>query len=609
MEQQMNETRAIITGENTAKNNKGVSPIVGYIGVGISILNIILGIAGFTLIGYMKKTMAVNLAIMFVLLIGLFTGLLIGVILLVKCPKKGKGLFAVIATGVMLLFFAVDGTFLIRDMAYGTEKEGYFSLGNYPVAKPESNLTQADIQSDTVIWINATYAIHTYDDERDYRFIGGTNPDMDTRDQLANMLETSWGVTDRTSALACVERLMNKGHHSKYLTYEKQLKRWEALDKTEWECKEILWEHNIEEEEFNKYVAAYRIHNTYPENNILAWDYCRAIQMMGFYYVMDYVTLEECMDTSLRIAKELQTQYDSWEDMAGSYLLGYEFWKGEDAKEYDFDAMMRREAYQDIINNEPYIYGLDWNYPLVDTWSQAVHDESKEDVYNVVCADYEEYVKSVGGQFQFYLVKADEDSDEDGNLLKEDSDSSEKVAIIDDQYVEEQVERMNGNEKSVVIAGVKIDLDMQFKDFKDDVDYRRLHEGEDPSYYEIIYISDGKSKDNIEITLYKKNDENDKLEDMYIYEIEIDEALDFYSEPTENRSVLYNGIYTGSTEEELLETYEKEGKQLECDKQETYTSYEYNAGQYRYVYLTWSDEGSPETRKINVIYIYNEEVE
>lgn len=189
------------------------------IGIGAAMFNVIAGCVGFAFISFAELSMWLNYAVMAVLWIGLFAGLFFGIRLLVLDKQKASGVTAVILTGIMLLLFAVDNVIILREQIgdWDGDESSFAVESDFPSEKPISDLNQADIQSDTVIWINAIYAIPTYADSRDYRFIGGTMPDIEDASDLELMLESGWGVTDRKSALRCVEKLIQKGHQSSYM--------------------------------------------------------------------------------------------------------------------------------------------------------------------------------------------------------------------------------------------------------------------------------------------------------------------------------------------------------------------------------------------------------
>ena len=77
-----------------------------------------------------------------------------------------------------------------------------------------------------------------------------------------------------------------------------------------------------------------------------AWDYCRALQVLGYYYVAGYYTEEETLDASLEVAKTLQGMYGSWDECMESYLAGYQYWQEDDGQDPDSATAARRKIYE-----------------------------------------------------------------------------------------------------------------------------------------------------------------------------------------------------------------------------------------------------------------------
>ena len=127
-------------------------------------------------------------------------------------------------------------------------------------------------ENQTVQWFNATYAILTKSNGQNIRAVGGFLPaegvegnppdsaafDEERKQDIRNMLVTSWGVYDRASADAVLEALIQSGNETGS-----------------------------------------------------AWDYSRAMSNLGFYYWADYYTIGETLDKSLEVAKIIQTRYQS----------------------------------------------------------------------------------------------------------------------------------------------------------------------------------------------------------------------------------------------------------------------------------------------------------
>lgn len=73
-------------------------------------------------------------------------------------------------------------------------------IAQLPEEKPESSLRQADVECDTLQWLNATYAMFVHSTGCDYHLIAGYSDESDEgKDYIKNGLESSWGITDRQS--------------------------------------------------------------------------------------------------------------------------------------------------------------------------------------------------------------------------------------------------------------------------------------------------------------------------------------------------------------------------------------------------------------------------
>lgn len=572
--------------EQQPAEEKTGKPGIGMADIWLGIFNIVIGAIAFWVIGFQDQSMTVNLVIFAIVQLGLLAGFVVGIILLSAGTKRGKGLFTLITAGVMFLFTIVDGLFMFWNVVEKTEGKNKDESEIYTVEKPESDLNQADIQSDTVIWINAVYAIPTYADSRDYRFIGGTNPENANYDNLSSMLESAWGVTDRISALECVNRLLERGHQAKYQEYLQELERQGLSDMEEDDLRRELEQSDLEEKTRNQYIIAYRIAKEQPENGILAWDYCRAVQQLGYYYVMDYITLEECMEKSLDLAKEIQAAYSSWEDMANSYLLGYEFWSGQEASDWSTEAYERKSEYEDIMKYDAYIFAMDWNYALEDTWSGAKHTVSEEDVCNVVEEAYAGYVERMGYEIEtdhWLLGKEDVWDEAEDDLGEEDIPVKETGAPSED-FVEEQTAALNNNLKAFVAAGVPMEIGMSFGEIMDKVEYKRLvSPNEKIVSYETIYLDDGEAKESIMLDLYSDDENPQSLGEMYIESVMILQPFSEDLDILTSHSVLANGIHIGSTRKELNDVFARQGVKLDWGEDGSQGECEIDG--YRYGFL------------------------
>ena len=218
-------------------------------------------------------------------------------------------------------------------------------------------------ETDTVQWFNASYAILTEINGNDYNVFGGGTPNAVSEAMYQAMLDSSWGVTDRESADETLDWILTEGHRVGFADEGKFYTEQEVLEGLSKEEMVQLLEEELEySEEDAQYIAmVYEMYTEYGDSAIDAWDYCRALSLMSFYYMAGYYTKEEALDKSLEIAQILQPMYDSWDELVDGYLRGYEYWAEEDSAE-------RREIYEELLEADDNPFRVDYNTTLEKTW-------------------------------------------------------------------------------------------------------------------------------------------------------------------------------------------------------------------------------------------------
>lgn len=225
---------------------------------------------------------------------------------------------------------------------------------------PEVENTTTVELTDTVRWINASYAILTEVNGWDYNMFAGA-PANDANRELEQLsLSEWWGVTDRQSAEDTLGWILEEGHRAKFaedMEYLESIGLGELDDRITFLA--ILTD--ADEEMAAKYAEWYEMYENYGPTAIDAWDYCRALNLLSFYYLAGYYTEQEALDGSLEIAKTLQSMYGSWDELVDSYLRGYEYWSEESSAE-------RRGIYEDLKSRADDPYAVDYNTELTKTW-------------------------------------------------------------------------------------------------------------------------------------------------------------------------------------------------------------------------------------------------
>ena len=259
-------------------------------------------------------------------------------------------------------------------------------------AYKESKYVQEDVDSETVQWICATYAILTHTNMGDLGVIGGSDGDYgryteELADRVTEMLQRSWKITDRKTAVDTIRTLLQKGQRA---TYKEEAQA--MLDSGDMNIDVV--EKYGETSEAWRMEAIQKAYERFGENGLDGWDLTRANQVLGFCYYAGYISLEECLDVSLWISNHLQKAFRSWDEIAESYMYGHQFWAKDDATDINSESYRRYESYEELKEMEkdgegP--YAIPFDIELINTWRddetveankarRATETEEKEEV-------------------------------------------------------------------------------------------------------------------------------------------------------------------------------------------------------------------------------------
>lgn len=244
------------------------------------------------------------------------------------------------------------------------QKEEYFKkvCGTFKETAPEIENASTVEATDTIQWFNNTCAILTAANGWDYTMFGGL-PANDSSKQIAQTLLTDWWeVTDQTSADETLDWLLTEGHRTSFIEDMEYIGESGVGDVPKEERIDFFLDNfYIEEEEAQNYDIWYSCYEQYGDNALAAWDYSRAMSLLGNYYLAGYYTETQALDKSLEVAQIIQEAFDSWDDFMESYFVGYEYWSEESSQE-------RRGIYEDIKTEAESPYNVDWNLTFEKTW-------------------------------------------------------------------------------------------------------------------------------------------------------------------------------------------------------------------------------------------------
>lgn len=274
-----------------------------------------------------------------------------------------------------------DGVSMDGYLLYGETDYAYYSIGyisdkmndekkasfrascsSFLETPPEEeDATTAEV-TDTIRWFNASYAVLTDINGWDYGRFGGLAANDANAALVQQLLVEWWDVTDRASADETLDWILSEGHRQVYLE-NAQLLEADGLgqvgeaDRVNY----LLENYQMDEEEAAGYAKDYQMYEQYGAAAIDGWDYCRAMNLLGYYYIAGYYSEQEALDRSLEIAQTMQPLFGSWDELVDSYLRGYEYWAEESQDE-------RRAIYEDIKGREDNPYTVDFKMNLQKTW-------------------------------------------------------------------------------------------------------------------------------------------------------------------------------------------------------------------------------------------------
>ncbi len=234
--------------------------------------------------------------------------------------------------------------------------------GNKDVDGKEDGDKDENALSDTIRWFNASYAILTELNGWDYNIFAGLEPNFSVQSGQKKSLEEWWGVTDRQTADETLDWILEEGHRLDFAANASYLEECGMGELAESDRLAFLLDNfDVTDEEAEGYISSYKMYEQFGAEAIDGWDYCRALNLMSFFYLAGYYTEEEALDKSLEIAVTLQEKFDSWDALVDSYLRGYEYWAEESSDE-------RREVYEDLKKRKDNPYSVDYDTALEKTW-------------------------------------------------------------------------------------------------------------------------------------------------------------------------------------------------------------------------------------------------
>lgn len=229
---------------------------------------------------------------------------------------------------------------------------------------------QSEVESDTVQWMNATYAIITENNGGDRTLVGGMERNTVNALFMRYQLYAGWGIEDRGSADETIEWLRSEGHRQDYMECIEAFEESGLFSLTEEEFDETIWDvfGAFGNDTLNYLKTIYACNKACGENGILAWDLCRLNQVASWCYVAGYYTLDESLEIQYQNSLLMQNSFSSWDDMMESYLYGFQYWNGDSGDSAFSDTAKRRNIYSSLKELAGGPYNIEFTKELQRSW-------------------------------------------------------------------------------------------------------------------------------------------------------------------------------------------------------------------------------------------------
>lgn len=190
--------------------------------------------------------------------------------------------------------------------------------------------------NDSEIWYRDTYAIWSQSNFEAFQHFCGLAKNSDNASQCRFLLGRDWNTLGGNAVLELVDSL--NGAHDDTNEMVEELRN---LKDTDTETYESLKE-------------------------MLAWDLCRATQVLGMAYHGGWIDRDTMNQKSSEVGKVMQRAFSSWTELIEYYLKGYNSWAIEsfDPEIAQENIRYREQSYAIVKNHANPAYLVEWNLKL-----------------------------------------------------------------------------------------------------------------------------------------------------------------------------------------------------------------------------------------------------
>jgi hypothetical protein len=203
-----------------------------------------------------------------------------------------------------------------------------------------------DTHSNLGAWARAMGSVLIALNDGNPYYFGGYEATDANRDAAAQILKTSWNISNRKDLKKQIRNLLKTGSRKEYLQEAKELKSLSAKERKK-ALKQLSGDLALHYENLQYNWK------TWGKKGLLAWDLCRISHLVQWGYIAGYLDREEAQSMIEPAAKKLQKNFNNWEDVVKNWLDGYRLAASiplESVEETDYDK--RWNIYLSLVEGQ-----------------------------------------------------------------------------------------------------------------------------------------------------------------------------------------------------------------------------------------------------------------
>ncbi|MEN6450776.1 MAG: DUF1266 domain-containing protein [Thermoguttaceae bacterium] len=187
-------------------------------------------------------------------------------------------------------------------------------------------------------WALATFGVITEAYHRRHDLLGGVEPSPANRKAAHDeLLRGAWQLETKQQVLDWVKRSEQGGHRQWFDKLAEDVAKASPE-----ELAELRTDARIDAKTAARVELVAKYRKKLRNKSLAGWDFARDVGLCGRAYVAGYLTEAEAWQQIMPAARAMQATFDSWADLGENYLIGREFWFGDDHDQQLMKAAYRR---------------------------------------------------------------------------------------------------------------------------------------------------------------------------------------------------------------------------------------------------------------------------